>query len=241
MKYNKVVALFALVGTFVSVLCGEAKYYEIKSGVIEYAISGGGNVMGMQNETSGKRKVVFDEWGTLQIQKEERVSTVMGRAAKINSMTKMDHGTVYMVDLDKKLIVKQSLEMPGQSDGQDMLKMGKEMFEKMGGKKTGSGSVLGYDCEIWEAMGTKMWIHKGVILKIQADVMGIKHTEEATSVKFNVLIDSGEFDIPDFPVKSLEEVYGNDLNRGAPGRMPTQEELKQMQEMMKNLQNMQTN
>lgn len=233
MGYKKIIVLLMLFVAFMNVLWGEAKLYEVRSGIIEYAISGGGNIMGMQSETDGKRKVVFDEWGTLQIQKEESVSTTMGQTIKTNSMIKMDNGTVYMVDPDKKVIIKQSLEMLGQSGGQDMLKMGKEMFDKMGGKKIGSSRVLGYDCEIWEVMGAKIWIHKGVMLKIQADIMGIKHTEKAVSVKFDVPINRSEFELPDFPVKTAEEIYGKDLKEKMPSRMPTQEELKQMQEMMK--------
>jgi len=233
MGCKKIAALFLLLGIFITQMYAETKLYDLKSGIIEYAISGGGNIMGVQSDTRGKRRLVFDQWGLLQIQKEQRTSTVMGQTAKTDSITKIDNGIVYAVDVDKKVIIKQSFEMFGQSDNQDMLKMGKEMFKKLGGKQTGTGSMLGYACEIWELMGTKIWIHKGVALKVEAEMMGIKHIEEAVDVKFDVAIDQNEFDIPDLPVKTFEEIYGKDFKEMVSDHMPTQKELEQMQEMMK--------
>lgn len=233
MGYKKIAVLFLLLGIFITEMCAETKLYEMKSGIVEYAISGGGNIMGMQSESSGKRRLVFDRWGLLQIQKEQRVSTVMGQTTKTDSIIKIDNGIVYAIDADKKVIIKQPFEMFGQTDNQDMLKMGKEMFKKMGGKQIGTGSILGYACEIWELMGTKIWIHKGVALKVEAEMMGIKHTEEAVDVKFDIAIDQNEFAIPDLPVKTFEEIYGKDFKEMVSDHMPTQEEMEQMQEMMK--------
>lgn len=233
MGYKKIAVLFLLLGIFITEICAETKLYEMKSGIVEYAISGGGNIMGVRSESSGKRRLVFDRWGLLQIQKEQRTSTVMGQTTKTDSIIKIDNGIVYAVDADKKVIIKQPFEMFGQADNQDMLKMGKEMFKKMGGKQIGTGSILGYACEIWELMGTKIWIHKGVALKVEAEMMGIKHTEEAVDVKFDIAIDQNEFAIPDLPVKTFEEIYGKDFKEMVSDHMPTQEEMEQMQEMMK--------
>ncbi len=233
MGYKKIAVLFLLLGIFITEMCAETKLYEMKSGIVEYAISGGGNIMGVRSESSGKRRLVFDRWGLLQIQKEQRTSTVMGQTTKTDSIIKIDNGIVYAVDADKKVIIKQPFEMFGQADNQDMLKMGKEMFKKMGGKQIGTGSILGYACEIWELMGTKIWIHKGVALKVEAEMMGIKHTEEAVDVKFDIAIDQNEFAIPDLPVKTFEEIYGKDFKEMVSDHMPTQEEMEQMQEMMK--------
>lgn len=233
MGYKKIAVLFLLLGFFINEIYAETRLYEMKSGIVEYAISGGGNIMGVQSESSGKRRLVFDRWGLLQIQKEQRTSTVMGQTTKTDSIIKIDNGIVYAVDADKKVIIKQPFEMFGQADNQDMLKMGKEMFKKMGGKQIGTGSILGYACEIWELMGTKIWIHKGVALKVEAEMMGIKHTEEAVDVKFDIAIDQNEFAIPDLPVKTFEEIYGKDFKEMVSDHMPTQEEMEQMQEMMK--------
>jgi flagellar biosynthesis GTPase FlhF len=91
-----------------------------------------------------------------------------------------------------------------------MKKAGEAMMKQMGGKKTGTDKVLGYTCDVWEVMGTKQCLYKGIPLRVETDVMGIKNTEIATKASFGISISSDDFKMPDFPVYDMQ---GNQLDK----------------------------
>jgi hypothetical protein len=216
------------------VLYAKTKRYEVESGRVTYTITGGGNIMGMKNEAHGHKMLYFDDYGNVEIQETEETATTMGRTQKRHRLMKIEDGMVYSVDFKQKVITKQ--DMSELMNGKDMSKMGKEMLKKMGGKKIGKGEVLGLSCEIWEVMGTKIWMYKGVTLKIESNIMGMTHKEEATEVKFGVSIPSDKLKLPDFPMQSMDEMIQRQMSQPSRGgHQPSPEEIKQMQEMMKNM------
>ncbi|HEO98228.1 MAG TPA: hypothetical protein ENO02_02900 [Epsilonproteobacteria bacterium] len=97
-----------------------------------------------------------------------------------------------------------------------MASKGKAMMQQMGGKKTGMDKVLGYSCEVWELMGTKQCIYKGVSLKVESNVMGMKHTEVATKAEFDISISKDDFKLPDFPVTNE---MGKPIDKDRLGKM----------------------
>jgi len=233
MKQIKILsAVFALILATVN-LNAETKRYEIKSGIIEYAISGGGNMMGIETKTEGKSKAFFKEWGEVELHEETTKSVIMGREENTHQTTKINNGKVYVVDYEQKTIVQYEYDpsMLGHSEHKDLAKSGKEMMLAMNATKTGEESVLDYLCEVWETPKIKLWLHKGVMLKSKVKVMGITHTTEATNIQFNISVSDEDFKLPDFPIKTMEENNGN-----TPSQMPqmTPEQMQQMRDMMKN-------
>jgi hypothetical protein len=215
-------------------LYAESKRYEVESGIVTYTISGAGNIMGIKNEASGHKTLYFEDYGNVEVQETEETSTTMGQTKKRHELVKIQNGMVYSVDFERKVITEQDISKL--MNGKDMSKMGKEMLEEMGGKKVGTGKVLGLPCEIWEIVGTKIWLHKGVTLKIESNIMGMIHKEEATEVKFGVSIPSEKLKLPDYPTQSLEEMIQHQMSQpGSKGHKPSPEEMKQMQEMMNNM------
>ncbi|TNF43855.1 MAG: DUF4412 domain-containing protein, partial [Epsilonproteobacteria bacterium] len=107
-------------------------------------------------------------------------------------------------------------------------KSAKEMMLSMGAKKTGVETILGYECEIWESKMMKLWLHKGIILRSEANMMGITHTTEATNIQIDISIPDDALKLPDFPLKTIEE----NRQQNDPSQM-TPEQMQQMQEMMK--------
>ncbi len=232
----KKLLFIALLLVFVSsqALYAKMKRYEVKSGMVTYTITGGGNIMGIKNEAHGHKTLYFDAYGNVEVQETEETATTMGRTEKRHRLVKIENGMVYSVDFKQKVITKQ--DMSQMIQGKDMSKMGKEMLEEMGGKKVGNGEVLGFSCKIWEVMGTKIWMHKGVTLKIESNVMGMIHKEEATEVKFGTSIPSDKLKLPDYPIQSMEEMIQHQMSQpGRGGHQPSPEEIKQMQEMMKGM------
>lgn len=235
MKQMKIWSVvFALI-LATNALNAQTKRYEIKSGIIEYAISGGGNMMGIKTQIEGKSKAFFKEWGQVELHEETTKSIIMGREEHTRQTTKINNGKVYVVDYEQKTIVQYEFapSMLGHSEHKDLAKSGKEMMLAMNGTKTGEETIHNYVCEVWETPKIKLWLHKGVMLKSKVKVMGITHTTEATNIQFNISVSDEDLKLPDFPVKTMDESMEN--HDDTPSQMPqmTPEQMQQMQEMMK--------
>lgn len=235
MKQIKICCVVLVLILTASNLHAETKRYEVKSGIIEYVISGGGNIMGIQTKTEGKSKVFFKDWGNVELHDETIKSVIMGGEDQTHQTTKIDNGKVYTVDYQKKIIIQLDPEMVLQSEYKDLGKSAKETMLAMGGKKTGEATLLGYECEIWEMTPLKMWMHKGIMLKSEANIMGMTHTTVATDIKLDASVSDEDLTLPDFPVKTIQEMKNNDSD-DIPQQMPkmTPEQMQQMREMMKN-------
>ena len=198
------------------------KRYDIKSGIIEYATTTSGKVMGSTIDGSGTEKLYFKDWGALELKESMLTQTTtmkfLGNASteteETHTMVKLDNGESYSVDFKKETIyasrdMAMDMVMEHQADG-DAGKVGESMLESMGGKKTGTEKFLGYTCDVWEIMGGKQWIHKGLMLKMEMTVLGITTKTEATSVKLDVSVPDANFSLPDFPIQEVENFMSND-------------------------------
>jgi hypothetical protein len=214
----------------VSTLHAETKRYQVKSGIIEYTVSGGGNMMGIQTKIDGKSKALFTEWGKVELHEDTTKSVIMGREEHTRQTTKIDNGKVYVVDYEQKVIVQYDPATLMQSEHKDITKSSKEMILAMGGKRIGEESIQGHSCEVWETPQIKLWLHKGIMLKSEANIMGITHSTEATNIKLDASVSNEDLKLPDFPIQTMEESTKNN-NSNMPQMTP--EQIQQMQEMMK--------
>ena len=230
--------LFVAIAILVAPLYGATKRYEVKSGIVEYKIDGGGSIMGMKTSTKGTKTIAFKDWGNVEISDEtvEEEAPMQGVKTK-RTLSKFDNLALYTVDFDQKIITKMdAMQEDYIKSNTNYTKYGRDMLEKNGGKLVGHENVLGYKCEVWEWMGSKIWVYKGVTLKLEGSMMGIKMSEEATKVQFDVAVPSSRFELPNYPVKSINEMYGAAMMEGTEDM--SDEEKAQMQEMMKNIGNM---
>ena len=207
----------------------QMKLYEIKSGKVDYRINGSGDMMGQKIDTTGKKRLIFDHYGARSLTEENRVEkqTIMGQTQvnEIHTTVYMNHGVAYQVDFNAKRIIRMGEmgAMMGMLTGgeKNVGKAGEEMMKKMGGKKRGTDNVLGYTCDVWELMGSKQCIYKGIPLKVETNVMGIKSIEVATKAEFDISVDD-LFGLPDFPVYDM---YGNRVNKKELAAMDRQAEI----------------
>lgn len=228
MKLWGMLLVFMLTAT---TLHAEAKRYEIKSGIIEYALSSSGNMMGMQTKIEGKSKTLFKEWGNVELHEDTTRSVIMGREEHTRQTTKIDNGKVYIVDYEQKVIIEYDPAALLQSMHKDLAKSAKQMMLSKGGTKTGEEKIKGYRCEVWETPQMKLWLHKGIMLRSEVKIMGIVHTTEATAIHLYTSVSDEDLKLPDFPIQTMEENKKNNH-----GNMPqmTPEQIQQMQEIMKN-------
>jgi hypothetical protein len=208
-----------------------AKRYDVKSGVVEYAISSSGTVEG-----SGSSKLQFKDYGDLEINSQTLTTSMMGMKDTTRDLSKLENGVIYSVDFDEQVIVVINPETLQEAYGQDMGQVGLEMLEAMGAEKTGTEKVLGYRCDLWTAQGSSFWLYKGVPLKIVVSTMGMTQTSVATSAKFDVSLSNSEFVLPDYPHKTLEQMMEGGMQEEMQGM--SDEEKVQMQEAMDMMKNM---
>jgi len=213
-------------------LSAEAKRYGVKSGTIEYSITQSGNMMGMGMRGKGTGKTVFKEWGNVEVHTEKTETVTMGMKERDHVMTKIKDGKVFVVDFDAKVIYEYTPATLSSSEYKDLMQTGKKMLESMGGKKVGEEKFKGYTCEVWQLMHVKVWLHQGIMLKSEADMMGIKHTTMATKIDLGSSVSDDDLKLPDFPLKQPSmNAHGGGLDGGMPQMTP--EQMEQMQEMMK--------
>mgnify|MGYP006935312574 CR=1 FL=1 len=200
------------------------KRYEVKSGIVKYTTTITGKVMGSKISGSGTENLYFKNWGAIELKEEQSSQTTTTKffgkekieTTSTHVMKKIDNGESYLADFDKKTIY------ATRDLGMDMMKQsntnaagaGKNMLESMGGKIVGNESVLGYNCDIWDISGAKQWMYKGVVLKLDMTVLGIRTLTEATSAKLDVSVADTNFELPDFPVQEQESFMNNDEFQG---------------------------
>ena len=224
MKHLKLLSLL-IIAFATTTLTAETKRYEVKSGIIEYTITLSGDMMGMKMQGTGTATTLFKEWGNVELHSEESKTTTMGMTEHSKEITKIDNAKVYSVDFDQKVIYELSVDALVNSEQKDLIQTGKEMLISMGGKKIAEEKFMGYNCEVWEMMNVKTWLYKGIMLKSEADMMGIKNMTVANKIELDVSIPDERFNLPNFPIQKGHKQ----------DKMPqmTPEQMQQMQEMMK--------
>ena len=184
-------------------VASDKKYqkFGVKSGKITYKVTSSTNIMGMTSKTLEKKRVIFADFGIRELREESKVTKQNGKIEKSHIISYMDKDTIYNVDFNKKRITKMknpAIAMLGLSDENNAQQAGLKLLKRMGGKKIGKDTVLGYECEIWDAMGTKQCMYKGIPLKIESDIMGVKSSGVATKIEFDIEIKDSDFELPKF-------------------------------------------
>jgi len=214
--------------------------YEVANGKVEYEIKGSGDIMGMKMKTIGKKRLIFTDYGVENLTEENKISKEemngKSKTTKTHTLTYMKNSIVYTVRFDAKRIMRMQNPAAAMSGlmgaGKNMEQTGKEMMKSMGGKKIGTDKVLGYTCDVWDLMGVKQCIYKGLPLKVESNIMGIKNTEIATKAEFDISLSNDDFKLPDFPIYDME---GNKLDKAKLGAMDKNDEaqaVKSTQEMI---------
>lgn len=200
------------------------KRYDVKSGIVKYTTTISGKVLGGKVNGNGTESLYFKDWGALELKEQESKQTTTMKffgkekveTSSSHTMSKLDNGENYVADFNTKTITANrdlGMDLMKQSN-KDAGEAGMSMLESMGGKKVGNETYQGYNCEVWEFPGGKQWIYKGVMLKLDMKVLGIRTVTEATSVKIDVSVADSNFKLPDFPVQKMEGFMNNDEFEG---------------------------
>ena len=210
--------------------------YDIKSGKITYKISGSANMMGMKMQTSGVKRLVFDNYGAKSLTEIEKVEKRSGMGGnhidKTHTKSLVDKNSIKVADFNNKTITEIPNVGASMAGGGNIKHKSLAMLKQMGGKKVGTDKILGYSCDVWELMRVKQCIYKGVTLRVVSNVMGVVNKEVATDIAFDVSLSKSDFKLPNF--KKNQSVQ-RQINQGAPANMPSAQEMSQMANALKNM------
>ena len=204
------------------------KRYPVASAKVTYTIN--------SPEGTGTKVLFFDHYGRRESAHE--IIQKHGKTVK-NQLTLLNEGKAYSIDLlkntgeDMSQSTGMAMQMMTGATGNNMSATGKKMLEGIGGKKVGYQNFLGKNCEKWEVntMGkTTLLIWQGITLKTETSVMGMKSTEQATSVKTGQSFSNTDFEPPAGVKMEKQEIPGMDM--GAAGMSA---EDRQQMEKLKNM------
>jgi hypothetical protein len=169
----------------------DLRFYSEKSGIIKYNLSG---------KTSGTETLYFDDHGRMEARYTEATTRMLGMTSEQKSLSLRLDTVMYSIDLNEmtgtKMVISFDPSKMSKAEQEEWEDWGKDMMDDLGFEKVGKGEVLGRNCEIWEGMGTKVWIWESLTLKSEVNLMG-EWISEATDINLGAKIDDDIFRVPE--------------------------------------------
>jgi len=204
---NFLIALIAsITASLVFLNAGDTfKMYKIKSIIAYYDVKTYSFNNNSNSQVQGIAKLVFDNWGAKEL-KEEDVSEIkqgdFNYTKSKHKLILMDNGTIYLVDFNKKKIIKtrdrdldmaivKKLNLSNQSI---------KSLIKLGAKKIGVEKIANLKCDVWEYKSQQVCLYKGIPLKIIIKNASFYSEKKAIQVILNKQIPAKEFMLPKFPI-----------------------------------------
>ena len=171
----------------------DQKIYGIKSGIIEYEITG---------SQTGTKKLYFDDWGRKQA--EFTNSTIkVGKYTKHSNLLKITKGDwQYIINLEDKTglkrenpVIEKIIELKNQTNYGEF---GEQLLLISGGYESGGDIVADKKCKIFEfkKQNSKSWIWNWLMLKSETKRGNINITVVAKNIEENVFIADTVFSPP---------------------------------------------
>lgn len=171
------------------------KKYAVKSGVMTQKTA----VMGFTQTITTH----FDDWGNKQLT--EIDDEIMGQ--KIHNKTIMIGDMQYEIDMLKKTGTKKKISLETH-ENLNFTKLTKEMIDFFNIQELDKEKILDKECTVYKLdyedqndgslIEAKIWVWKGISLKLETKVMGVFGASvETTSLKTNVIIPDEVFAIPE--------------------------------------------
>ena len=170
------------------------KRYGVKSGVIEYVLSG---------SQEGTKTLYFDSWGMRQAEYTRSVFTIKGFTKPINVVSIIDGEYQYNINMDQNSGTRTRnpilRTMEQIKDQKSFNEFGEQMLLNMGANKIGSEDFLGKSCDVYEmkSTGTKLWVWEWLTLKSITQSRGIEINLTATRINEGGSVPSEKFKIPE--------------------------------------------
>jgi len=186
----------------------KTQQYAIKSGYIEYTLSG---------NTAGTKKIWWDNFG-----EKSRTETQSETTTKIFGIKNVNKTHTVDILVKDKYWTANLADQTGQKGTlpyyqesrklvENMTKQEQEDFANqtitaLGGERLGTENFMGKTCEVIEVMGAKIWIYKGLSLKSEVKIMGMVSNETAVKFQANQSVSSSKFaPLPNISYESIDQ------------------------------------
>lgn len=207
------VSLFVIIS--ITAQDNKVKTYKIKSGYVKYK--------SLNKRESGTHEIWWDNYGD-DIREERNITTTTKffgkkKEEKAHTVDIMKGKLYWKADLETGKGTKginpmydSMHEQFGSMSEQEQEQTANSILGSLGGKKNGKENFMGYECEVTKMWGSKIWQYKGVVLKSESKMLGMKSGEVAIDFQPNIKVKSSKFEpLPDINYEQtpgLEEMLG---------------------------------
>ncbi len=203
MKQTLVFLMSLLMLCTLSAQENKVKTYKIKSGYIKYKI--------LDKHTTGTHEIWWDNYGKnmREVHNTTKATKFLGKkdVEKRHVVTITKGKYVWTADLEKNTGTQGVNPMynfvqdnMGQMSENEQEQTANSILESLGGKKVGTEKFMGYTCEVTKMWGAKVWLYKGIALKSETKMLGVKSGEEAVEFKPNISVSASKFE----PLSSIK-------------------------------------
>ncbi len=233
MVKRKVILLLILISCVLvtNSFAGKFKKYPFKSGKIVYEYQG---------STKGERIMYWDDYGFKEVTIEKyTIKGFLGMTTKTNSTTLYSGKYMYSWENDDDKIFKEENPLAysienGNFDENDYDAYGKAVMDSMGFKKVDDEKILGKKCEVYKGIG-KIWIWKGITLKMKTEMLGVNITFAATEIKTKVRVPKSVFELPKDKKVVTSEEYISSQSESDEDDEVSKEDMENAKKMLKSL------
>jgi hypothetical protein len=171
--------------------------FEIESGIVKYDIRVDAPLTPETNlSVKGRERLRFKDWGKVKIEEVKGLVVTQGAIQykeSVKRFQKETKETIITADFENE----QLLERKKSSIAKDI-----HRIETQNLIKTGTETIAGLTCNIWESPGIKKCIYKGIILKFESHVYDVSYVKVATEAVFDINT-SEDCAVPDYPVQEF--------------------------------------
>jgi len=190
-KINRIVllSLAILTSLFVEI---PSHPLAVKSGIISYEIRGE-TILNKETNLSirGKARLCFDNWGEEKI--EEEIGVVLTRGAikhkqEIRRFEQHTKEKIIVADFETEQLLERTKTLsPYRDERENLEKKGQEM-------------LAGVLCDVWEGPGIKKCIYKGLVLRLESQVLDVHYSRVAYELQLGSASLENKCEVPDYPV-----------------------------------------
>jgi len=177
---------------FPSCIMKNKKSFAFKTAHIEYAASG--NEFGILKNTNSSLWIdQYGEWmGVLEVEHKDYSSIGIEETQKSTTLYVLNADTLKEFEMASNINLKNIDWIPQTIPIEPLFlnAFSTKNLRQWGGIASGEDTINSLPCEVYQFTNAKIWIHEGLALRTETEILGETIIQEAISVEFNCPIDS---------------------------------------------------